>query len=70
MQIFDSSKQGFISKDDLRNILVKAFNMTDVDIDELFKEVDGDKDGRITLGLYIKGLNSSNTNCKPVRLYR
>lgn len=35
--------------------------MTDVDIDELFREVDSDKDGRITLGLYGMLLYFFNT---------
>ncbi|XP_052816886.1 lysophosphatidylcholine acyltransferase 2-like isoform X1 [Mya arenaria] len=47
-QLFDSSQQGFISHEDLHDILHNAFNMTDVDVEELFRHIDADCDGKIT----------------------
>ncbi|XP_052232850.1 lysophosphatidylcholine acyltransferase 2-like isoform X1 [Dreissena polymorpha] len=47
-QLFDSSHRGYISRDDLCLILHNAFNMTQVDVDNLFEEIDADKDGKIT----------------------
>ncbi|XP_045191517.2 lysophosphatidylcholine acyltransferase 2-like isoform X3 [Mercenaria mercenaria] len=47
-QLFDSSKQGYISEDDLSHILYNSFAMVDVDVAELFKQIDADEDGKIT----------------------
>lgn len=49
-QLFDSSQQGYISEDDLSHILYNAFGMVDIDVVELFEQIDADKDGQITYG--------------------
>ncbi|XP_060555458.1 lysophosphatidylcholine acyltransferase 2-like isoform X2 [Ruditapes philippinarum] len=49
-QLFDSSKQGYISEEDLSHILYNSFAMLDVDVAELFKQIDADEDGKITYG--------------------
>ena len=48
--MFDASKQGYIGEDDLASILYNAFGMVDVDVAELFKQIDADEDGKITYG--------------------
>jgi len=52
LQLFDSSQQGYISRDDLKAILHNAFNMTDVDVDELFTQIDSAKDDKICFGTW------------------
>lgn len=47
-QLFDSSQQGYISEDDLSHILYNAFGMVDIDVVDLFKQIDADEDGKIT----------------------
>jgi Ca2+-binding EF-hand superfamily protein len=49
--LFDSSKQGYISEEDLSHILYNSFAMLDVDVAELFKQIDADEDGKITYGV-------------------
>ncbi|XP_064610351.1 lysophosphatidylcholine acyltransferase 1-like [Liolophura sinensis] len=46
--LFDSDGKGYISEEELSQILLNAFGMNDIDTHELFKEVDADEDGKIT----------------------
>lgn len=49
-QLFDSDGKGYITEEELSQILLNAFGMNDIDTHELFKEVDVDEDGKITYG--------------------
>ena len=50
LQIFDPENQGHITLESLLLILHNAFSMTEVDVEELFNQVDADQDGIISFG--------------------
>lgn len=47
-QIFDPENQGHITRESLNVILHNAFGMEEVDVEELFRQVDTDQDGIIS----------------------
>ena len=49
-QLFDNGKKGFITEEELTEILHNAFNMSEVDAKELFHDVDTNKNGKISFG--------------------
>ena len=49
-QAFDHGGKGYISETELADILHRAFGMSDVDVHNLFVQVDADQDGRIIYG--------------------
>ena len=50
-QIFDPENEGHITRESLAVILHNAFGMEEVDVEELFKQVDADHDGIISFGM-------------------
>ena len=46
-QRYDRNKDGFISKDELKDVLGKVQTLTDQDLEDFIQENDIDKDGRI-----------------------
>ena len=49
-QAFDRGGKGYISEEELVDILHRAFGMSDVDVHHLFVQVDSDADGKIIYG--------------------
>ncbi|XP_077861962.1 lysophosphatidylcholine acyltransferase 2-like [Saccoglossus kowalevskii] len=47
-QMFDDGEKGYITQDELSQILHNAFGMTETDVAKLFQQVDSDGCGRIT----------------------
>ena len=46
-QQYDKNGDGFISKDELKEVLGKVQTLTDQDLEDLIKDVDVNKDGLI-----------------------
>jgi len=53
-QRFDRNKDGFISKDELKEVLGKVQTLTDQDLEDFIQENDIDKDGRINYEEFMK----------------
>ena len=51
--MFDKNNSGYISQDDLSDMLYTAFNVDDEDAERLFQQVDADCDGKISYGLSL-----------------
>jgi Ca2+-binding EF-hand superfamily protein len=49
-QLFDDGDKGYITLEELSEILLKAFGMDDIDVEKLFHEVDTNEDDKITFG--------------------
>lgn len=64
LQLFDQDQKGYITKQELQSILCKAFAMEEDKAALLFDCVDVDKDGRITFGIGVSLLYSSNNTHK------
>ena len=47
-QLFDDGDKGYITLEELSEILLKAFGMDDIDVEKLFHEVDTNEDDKIT----------------------
>ncbi|CAH1778543.1 unnamed protein product [Owenia fusiformis] len=47
-KLFDSNNKGYITEEELNDILYNAFEMDNIDSANLFTQVDSDKDGKIT----------------------
>ena len=64
--MFDAGNKGFITEDELADILGQAFGMDEVDIHELFERVDTDKDGKISYGkpCHLLGIISKLNDAK------
>jgi len=53
-QLFDTDKDGFISQDELKENIAKFDeSLTDAEIDEIFREADQNRDGKIDLEEYL-----------------
>ena len=46
-QRYDKNGDGYISKDELKEVLGKVQTLTDQDLEDLMKDLDVNKDGRI-----------------------
>ena len=57
-KIFDKNGDGFISCDEMQNLVVTfGEDLSDAEVNELIKEADTDKDGRVNLEEFKAAMN-------------
>ena len=57
-KIFDKNGDGFISNDELRKLMITfGEDLSDAEVNELIKEADTDKDGRVNLEEFKAAMN-------------
>ena len=53
-EMFDKDKNGYIERDELKQMMTKlGEKLTDREIDEMMKEADTDKDGRVNYNEFL-----------------
>ncbi len=57
MQLFDIDEDNCITQEEFSGLLRSALGVCDLDVHNLFQEIDADGSGHITYGLYV--------NCIP-----